>query len=234
MKDWHSASIEEVFSKLGTGREGLESEEAEKRLEKEGMNEIKSDEEVSPLKIFVSQFQDFLIYLLLAAALLSVGIGFLPGQSPQLREATLIAGILFANGVFGFIQDYKAEKSIEAFKNLSTPEATVIRDGKKVNIDASEVVPGDVIMLDQGDAVPADARIIEQSSLSTDESALTGESTNVEKQAGTKAEDVPVAEMQNMVFKNTSVVKGRGKAVVVETGMDTEVGSIASQIESAE
>lgn len=234
MMSWHSEGLEKVFEKLDSSEEGLGQEEAERRLEEEGSNEIRSDDDVSPLSIFAAQFQDFLIYLLVAAALMSVGVGFLPGQTPQYTEAGLILAILVANGVFGFIQDYKAEKSIEALKDLSTPDATVLRDGEKVTVDSRDVVPGDVVFLDQGDAVPADARIIEQNSLSTDESALTGESTNVSKQAGTVNEDSPVAERENMVFMNTTVVKGRGKAVVVETGMDTEVGDIADQIESAD
>jgi Ca2+-transporting ATPase len=231
---WHSKSLEQVFQDLNTDDKGLSSEEAERRLEEEGRNKIESGEDVSPVQIFVSQFQDFLIYLLVAAALMSVGVGFLPGQTPQYTEAGLILAILVANGVFGFIQDYKAEKSIEALKDLSTPDATVLRDGEKVTVDSRDIVPGDVVFLDQGDAVPADARIIEQNSLSTDESALTGESTNVSKSAGDLDESTPVAERGNMVFMNTSVVKGRAKALVVETGMETEVGDIADQIESAE
>ncbi len=231
---WHSKDLENVFSSLESKKEGLSDEEANGRLEEYGENSISQEDEVSPLRIFISQFQDNLIYLLIFAALLSVGIGFFPGEEAKIGEAAIILLILFANGIFGFIQDYRAEKSIEVLKKMSTPNATVVRDGRKKEVESTEVVPGDVVALEQGDAVPADARIIEVDSLSTDESALTGESQSVSKSAAIMEEDTPVAERDNMVFMDTHVVKGRGKAVVVETGMDTEVGSIAEQISSAE
>ncbi len=231
---WHSKPLEKVFEELNSSEEGLERDEASERLEAEGENRIKKGDSKSPLQIFLSQFQDNLIYLLMAAAVLSLAIEFVPGHEAKITEAAIISLILFGNGVFGFIQDYRAEKSIEALKKMSTPNATVIREGERREIDATKVVPGDVVQLEQGDAVPADARIIEQDSLSTDESALTGESTNVTKEAGQVDEEASTAERSNMVFMNTHVVKGRGKAVVVETGMETEVGSIATELEEAE
>ena len=230
----HGTELEEVYSDLETSEEGLSSEEAEKRLEEEGENRIESGESTSMLQILVSQFQDNLIYLLFVAGLLSLGIGILPGHAPEYREAGVIFLILLANGLFGFIQDYRAEKSIQALKEMSTPSATVMRDGKKIDIDSTEVVPGDVVFLEQGDAVPADARVIESESLSTDESALTGESQNVSKSLGVVSEDTAIADRDNMIFMNTHVVKGRGKAVVTRTGMDTEVGDIAEELEDAE
>jgi Ca2+-transporting ATPase len=186
------------------------------------------------LRIFISQFQDNLIYLLMAAGVLSVVVGFLPGNEPKFTEAGIITLILLANGFFGFIQDYRAEKSIQALKKMSTPGATVKRDGEKKDIDATEIVPGDIIYLEQGDAVPADARVLEAEALETDESALTGESSNVSKHPGNVEDDAATAERENMVFMNTHVVKGRGKAVVVDTGMETEVGDIAEAIEDAD
>ncbi|MFB6208812.1 MAG: cation-translocating P-type ATPase [Candidatus Nanohaloarchaea archaeon] len=231
---WHEMGEEEVLSSLDTSSEGLSGEEARERLEEQGQNEISKEESASPVKIFLSQFHDFLIYILILAALLSLAVGFLPGHSPEYTEAGLIFLILAANGIFGFIQDYKAEKSIEALKDLSTPKTTVLRDGEKKKIDSRKVVPGDIIFLEQGDAVPSDARLIEQHSLETDESALTGESTSVSKKTGTLDEATSLAERQNMVYMNTNVVRGRGKATVVETGMDTQVGDIASQIEEAD
>ncbi|MFB6115568.1 MAG: cation-translocating P-type ATPase, partial [Candidatus Nanohalobium sp.] len=232
---WHNEKLDEVLSSLGTDRnEGLTSSEADERIEEEGENRIQSGEEVSPLEIFVSQFQDFLIYLLIFAAIMSVAVGFLPGHSPEWTNAALIVIIVFLTGIFGFFQDYKAEESIKALKEMSTPSVTVLRDGKKREIDSTQVVPGDVIFLEQGDSVPADARLIESESLYTDESALTGESENVSKEPGEVSEDTPIADQSNMVFKNTSVVQGRGTAVVVETGMDTQVGDIAEQINEAE
>lgn len=231
---WHDRGIDDILEELGSSREGLTDQEADSKLEESGLNAIESGEEISPLKIFLSQFQNFLIYLLIGAALISVGVGLLPGHSPEYTDAALILLILIANGVFGFIQDYKAEKSIQALKDLSTPDATVLRDGEKRQVDSRNVVPGDIVFLEQGDAVPADARVIESQSLETDESALTGESANVSKDEKILKEDTALAERDNMVFRNTTVVKGRGKALVVETGMDTEVGDIAEQIESAE
>jgi Ca2+-transporting ATPase len=230
----HSSDLDEVYSDLDSSEEGLSSDEAEKRLDEMGENRIESGESASVFQILVSQFQDNLIYLLFAAGLLSLGIGLVPGHTPEYREAGVILLILVANGLFGFIQDYRAEKSIQALKEMSTPGATVKRDGKKKEIDSTQVVPGDIVYLEQGDAVPADARVIEAESLSTDESALTGESQNVSKSPGKTAEDAAVADRENMVFMNTHVVKGRGKVLVTETGMDTEVGDIAEELEDAE
>lgn len=231
---FHSNPKEEVISELNSDESGLDSEEAEKRLEEHGKNQIDSGESTSPLKIFISQFQDNLIYLLIAAGLLSIGIGILPGHEPEYTEAAIIFLILFANGIFGFIQDYRAEKSIEELKKMSSPNATVLRDGKKQEIRPENIVPGDVVFLEQGDSVPADARLLEAESISTDESALTGESENVSKSLGAVEENAAVADRFNMVFMDTHVVKGRAKAVVTATGMDTQVGDIAQELEDAD
>lgn len=230
----HSKSVDETLSSLETDSEGLTQEEADKRLEEEGPNTIESGDSTSMWRIFLSQFQDNLIYLLIAAGLLSIGIGFLPGHSPEYTEAAIIFLILFANGVFGFIQDYRAEKSIEELKKMSSPDAVVIRDGKKIEVSQEKIVPGDIVFLEQGDSVPADARLIEEESMSTDESALTGESENVSKHLEAVDDEAAVADRKNMVFMSTHVVKGRGKAVVTETGMDTQVGDIAEEIASAD
>ncbi|MFP4045758.1 MAG: cation-translocating P-type ATPase [Candidatus Aenigmatarchaeota archaeon] len=231
---WHGKTLEEVFSDLGTSKEGLSEKEAERRLEEEGENRIKSDQTTSPFRILLDQFDDNLIYLLMAAAFLSVFVGFLPGHEPRYMESIIIFVILLANGLFGFYQDYKAEKSIAALKKMASSQTNVIRDGERIEVDSEKVVPGDVVQLEQGDAVPADARLIEVESLATDESALTGESVNVSKKLCTLEDDISVADRENMVFKNTHVVKGRGKAVIVETGMGTEMGSIAKELEEVE
>ncbi|MCJ7429166.1 MAG: cation-transporting P-type ATPase [Candidatus Nanohaloarchaeota archaeon QJJ-5] len=233
-EQWHAQELDETFETLETSDEGLSSEEAEKRLEEHGKNEIDSGEEISPFWIFVDQFRDFLVYLLIFAALVSIGVGLFEGHDPEWVDAILIMLILLGNGIFGFFQDYKAEKSIEALRDLSSPNATVLRDGEKQKIDSRNVVPGDIVFLSQGDAIPADVRIIEDSNLETDEAALTGESTQVTKEASVLDEETPLAERTNMAFMNTSAVKGRGKAVVVSTGMETQVGDIAEQITEAE
>ena len=231
---WHATPVDETFSKLATGEEGLSSEEADRRLSEYGTNDIQEAERASVLDLFVSQFRNPLIYLLVVAALLSLGTGFIPGGEPSYTEAVFIVLIIAANGVFGFVQDYQATRSIEALRELATPAATVLRDGETQSIDAEQLVPGDVISLEQGDAIPADARVFDAEGLRTNESPLTGESTPVEKATGTIDEDTPLAERRNIVYKNTTVVKGRGRAVVVETGMETEVGGIASQLDEAD
>jgi Ca2+-transporting ATPase len=231
---WYVTPADEIFSALGTDETGVSSDEANRRLSAYGPNEINEAERTSILDLLLSQFRNPLIYLLFVAALLSLGTGFIPGGEPSYTEAVFILLIIAANGVFGFVQDYQATRSIEALRELATPDATVLRDGEKRSIDAEQLVPGDVIYLEQGDAVPADARVLDTEELRTNESPLTGESTPVEKTTGTVDEDTPLAERHNMVYKNTTVVKGRGKAVVVETGMATEVGGIASQLGEAD
>lgn len=224
------------MDRLDSSRDGISEEEAESKIEEYGRNVIESGDEINPIEIFIDQYRDFLVYLLFFAALVSLGVGYVPflDSEPRVIEAGLIFLILAADGVFGFIQDYKAESSIKALKDMSSPDATVVRDGKRKTVDSEGVVPGDILVVEQGDAVAADARLVETSSLETDESALTGESAQVSKEPGRADEDAPLAERTNMVFKNTTVVKGRGKAVVVDTGMDTEVGDIATEIEEAE
>ncbi len=234
MTEWHAAEEDAVFDELDADADGLSAAEAEARLERYGRNELEEEDEVSPVRLFLSQFHDFLIYLLILAAIVSLAVGLFPGHEPEYVDAALIFLILFGNGVFGFIQDYKAEKAIAALKDLSSPDATVLRDGEKVQVDAAEVVPGDILVIDQGDAIPADARVLESANLETDESALTGESSQVAKEPGTVDGDTPIAERSSMVYMNTTAVKGRGTAVVVETGMDTEVGDIAEQISEAD
>ncbi|MFB6105634.1 MAG: cation-translocating P-type ATPase [Halobacteriaceae archaeon] len=231
---WHAAPAEAVLDRLGTDADGLSAEAAARRLERHGPNAIRGDEGPSPLAIFVAQFRDVLIYLLVAAAVLSLAVGLLPGAEPNYVDAVLILAILLANGVFGFVQDYRAERSIAALRDLSAPDATVVRDGTRRTVPATEVVPGDVLVIEQGDAVPADARLLESADLETDEAPLTGESVSVAKSTGEVDANAPVADRTNTVFMNTNVVRGRGRAVVVATGMDTEVGGIATQLHAAE
>ena len=232
--DWHACAPADVFDRLGTDEAGLTSEDAAERLAAYGPNAIRESESVSPLAIFVSQFRNVLIYLLLVAAGLSLAVGLLPGQDPNYVDAALIVAILLGNGVFGFVQDYRAEQSMAKLRELSAPDATVIRDGEKRTVPADEVVPGDLLVVEQGDAIPADARLIEATNLETNEAALTGESASAVKEATQLDSDTPLAERSNMVYMNTTAVKGRGRAVAVETGMETEVGSIATQIQEAE
>lgn len=231
---WHSSDIQKVLNKLNTSRKGLTDEKAKNRLEKNGNNSIEKEDSISPVRIFLSQFQDYLIYMLILAAIISLAIGFLPGEEARTTEAGLIILILILNGILGFIQDYRAEKSIQALKKMSKPDCKVLRSGEKKTVSITEVVKGDIVFLEPGDAVPADARVLEEESLQVDESSLTGESREVSKKPGKVESNKPIAEQTNMVFKNTSVVNGSGKAVVTSTGMNTEVGSIAEQLNQAE
>lgn len=233
---WHSQPVDRILQEFeDRGRRPFRRrDEARRRLEEYGPNEIRKGREISPLRILLAQFNDFLIYLLLAAAILSVGVGFLPGSEPEYTEAILILVIVLANGLFGFVQDYRAERAMQSLRELSTPQARVLRDGTKITVPATELAPGGVIVIDQGNRIPADARMLESHSLETMEASLTGESATVPKEAEPVDEDTPLAQRSNMLFMNTDAMRGRGKAVVVATGMNTEVGAIASEIESAE
>lgn len=228
---WHYEPVEQILRELKTDvGTGLSSEEAGRRLSEHGENRIQQESKISPIKIFASQFNDFLIYLLFAAAVLSVLVGLLPGHEVDYTEAILILCIVVANGVFGFVQDYRAETAMEALRDLSTPETFVVRDGARVTVLSTEVVPGDILILEQGMRIPADARLIQSFSLETMESPLTGESGGVTKSAAPVRIDTPLAERTSMVFMNTDVVSGRARAVVVATGMQTEVGAIATEL----
>lgn len=201
-------------------KKGLSVQEAKKRFEKYGKNEIKKEKTIKPVKIFFSQFTSPLIILLIVAAVISYSLGFFPGQESHLIDTILILGIVLISGVVGFFQEYKAEKSIKALQKMATPKTIVIRGGAKREISVTQVVPGDVVILNQGDVIPADAQIFEESNLRVDESILTGESESVGKTGG------------NMIYKNTSVYVGHAKALVRETGMDTQVGGIAKKLQT--
>ncbi|MFH1234047.1 MAG: cation-translocating P-type ATPase [Candidatus Diapherotrites archaeon] len=234
MTDWHSFEAEAVFRKLEASKKGLSTKEAEARLEKYGKNAIEKKSKISALKIFISQFTDFLILILIAAAVISYLMSFIPGEEDRIFDTILIGAILIANAIIGFIQEYRAEKSIQALQKLSAPKSNVIRDGLLQEIDSELVVPGDILVLEQGDKVTADARIIEEANLQTDESALTGESLPVSKTVAALNAGAVLAERQNMVFMDTIVVRGRARAVVTGTGMGTELGKIAEQVAETE
>ncbi|MBI2208544.1 cation-translocating P-type ATPase [Candidatus Woesearchaeota archaeon] len=223
----HYKKIEDIFKELQTGKEGLAEEEAEKRLQKHGYNEIKEAKKISPIRIFLSQFNSIVIYILIAALAISVFLG-------ETIDAIVIGAIVIANAIIGFVQEYNAEKSIEALKKLASLKAAVIRDGKEKEIDSKLLVPGDIIKLQTGDKIPADARVIELVILETQEAALTGESLPVKKDLKVLPEKTQLADRLNMVFSGTIITHGKGKAVVTNTGMQSEIGKIAELIEEAE
>jgi len=218
-EDWHARSLEETFNLVGSSPQGLSQAEAAKRLLTVGTNEIPQGKKPSKLLVFLRQFKSPLIYILIVAAVVTLFFG-------SIVDALVIALILVANAIIGFVQENKAENVLETLKELAAPKSTVARAGVSEVIDARQIVPGDVILLQAGDRVPADARLITVKTLKVNESMLTGESETVAKQTH--------AHTSNMVYAGTVVTEGRGEAVVVATGRATEFGSIAEFVQSAE
>ena len=224
---WHSLTVEEVLQKVGSRLSGLTSSEVEERLRKFGRNELVAKKK-SPLEMFIKQFANFLIGILLVATVISFILG-------EVIDATAILIIVLIMAIMGFVQEYRAERTLEALKKLAAPTCKVLRDGEEKVIDATEVVPGDILILSEGDRIAADARVVESIDLETDEAPLTGESTPVAKLANiTLPPDTMVGDRKNMVFMGTYVVRGKGKAVVVATGMNTEFGRITKMVVEAE
>ena len=223
--DFYNKEVDAVFSELGSSQKGISNEEAARRLEKYGRNLIERKAKVSKLAIFLGQFNDFIIWILLLATFVSAALG-------EFVDAVAIAAILLLNAVLGFVQEFKAERAIEALIKMASQKAVVIRGGEQKEIDAADVVPGDIIFITEGEKVPADARLFEVHSFSTQEASLTGESTPITKQIDV-IEKAVVADQKNMVFAGTAAIRGNAKAVVVRTGMQTEFGKIASLIEEA-
>ncbi len=225
---WHALSIDEVASRLQVDREGLSRDEAERRLAEYGPNELQAAHRTSPWAILFAQFKNVLIVILLIA----IGISAFLGHGV---EAIAIAVIVLFAVLLGFIQEYRAERAIEALRRMAAPTVAVIRNGREVKIEARDLVPGDVMLLHAGDKVAADARITQSVNLKADEAALTGESVPVEKRTDPlPSEELAVGDRNNMVFGGTIVTYGRGRAVVVGTGMNTEFGQIAKMLQTVE
>ncbi|RAM59798.1 ATPase [Mesotoga sp. SC_4PWA21] len=231
---WHFIEIKAVTEQLEVDPEiGLSFSEAEERLGKYGENILREEKKKTNLERFVKQFKDVMIIILIAAAAISFLVSIF--EKEGFFEPVLIMLIVILNAVIGVIQESKAEKALDALKKLSSPNARVIRDGEQKLIQASKLVPGDIILIEAGDFVPADARIIESASLKVDESALTGESVPSEKSADAIVkEEASIGDRHNMVFSGCGVRYGRGKGVVVETGMKTEMGKIAGLLSGEE
>lgn len=226
--NWHSEKIDEVILKLRSSHEGLSHEDAKKRLEEYGPNELREKKKKTPFIMLLDQFADFMIFVLIGAAVISGFIG-------ELSDTIAIIVIVLLNAVIGFIQEYRAEKAMSALKKMASHTATVIRSNMPSNIPASEIVPGDLVLLDAGKIVPADIRFIETFNLRIEEAALTGESVSVEKDTGALAdESIPLGDRKNMAYKGTVVSSGRGKGIVAATGMQTELGKIATMLQEEE
>ncbi|AAM07430.1 TPA: calcium-translocating P-type ATPase, SERCA-type [Methanosarcina acetivorans] len=224
---YYDREISSVLEELKTSEEGLSSEEAEKRLEEYGKNELKEKEKVSVLRLFLSQFKSILIFILIVASIVSALLG-------ETIDSVVILFTVFLAGVLGFVQEYRAEKAIELLKSLTSPEATVIRNGAEKKIPSTELIPGDIILLQTGDRIPADARIIKEFNLKVDESSLTGESVPVQKITDALPASTSKADRKNMVYAGTSVAYGRGKGVVTATGMKTSFGELAGLLGTIE
>jgi len=225
--DYHRIAIDQVFEELKSRPEGLDPDEAARRLEIHGPNTLQTASVVNPILIFVNQFKSFIIYILLFAVVFSLLIG-------EYVDTVIILAILLANAAIGFFQELSAHRSLEALKKISTVQATVVRGGRKRTVEAAILVPGDVIELSAGDRVPADARIVTAVRLKAEEAALTGESVPTDKHADVIDGEVPLGDRRNMLYSATSVATGNGRAVVVATGMQTELGRITTLIAEAE
>lgn len=232
------ASAEEVLEEQSTSAaSGLTAAEAQSRLASVGPNKLDEEEKTPMWKRFFEQMGDPMVIMLLVAAAISVITGFIQGE-PEWADAAIILSVVILNSVLGVIQEAKSEQALEALQEMSAAQSKVIRDGKMVHMASSELVPGDVVLLEAGDSVPADCRVIESASMKIEEAALTGESVPVEKHADVislaeGADDVPLGDRKNMCYMGSTVVYGRGRAVVVGTGMNTEMGKIASALTSA-
>ena len=232
--NWFNKDVEEVSKTLNTDLEkGLSEEEAKKRQKENGYNELQEKKKKSLFVKFLEQFKDFMIIILIIAAIISGVVGQMQGEG--FTDSIIILIVVILNAVIGVIQENKAEKSLEALKKMSSYSAKVMRDGKVTVIPSRELVPGDIVILDTGDYVPADIRIIDAVNLKAQEASLTGESVPVEKDAATiENEEVSLGDRTNMLFSSSLVTYGRGKGIVVETGMHTEVGNIAGMLNSVE
>lgn len=225
---WHALNTDTVQELLETDiQKGLASDVASERLKTYGFNELRQEERVSPFVLFLNQFKNLLIIILLVATVLSALVG-------EHLDAALIFVIVIFCAILGFVQEYRAERALEALKNMLSPTITVLRDGNGVEIPSKELVPGDVLLLEAGDRVPADARLFEAHSLKCDEAPLTGESMPVGKHISSLPEHVSIGDRKNMVFTGTTISYGRAKAVVTATAMQTEFGKIAEEVASVE
>ncbi len=220
MKEWYQKAPDDVLSELGSDRNGLSTKRAMAALEKYGPNELEEGEKESALQIFLGQFKDLLVIILIVAAVISAITG-------DAKSTIVIITVLILNAVLGTVQEVNAQKSLDALKNLSSPKVKVYRNGQKQEIDSKELVPGDIVLAEAGDMIAADGRILENFSLQVNESSLTGESVNVDKKETIFDGEMPLADRVNMVYSGSLVTYGRAIICVTETGMKTEIGKIA-------
>ena len=234
MFDFYGADAEEALKRLHSSPIGISEREAESRLEKYGANALEKGKKSGFLKLFLGQFKDVMIILLIAAAVVTATMAVLSGDRSDLTDTFIILFIIFLNALVGAVQQYRADRAIENLKKLSVCSVKCRRAGRDVVIDGERLVPGDVITLAEGDMVPADCRILSCAALKCDESALTGESAGEMKSAlPVRGENVPVSAQKNILFSSTYVLGGTATAVVFATGMRTEIGKIAAMLSTA-
>ena len=229
-KKWYSLSVEQTEKELNSNIEkGLTSEQVQKNYETYGKNEIVSKNKKPVWKMIVEQFTDFMIIVLIIAAIVSGVV------SHEYTDSIIILLIVILNAIIGVVQELRAQKSLDSLKQLSAPHCKVLRNGDVVNIESRNLVPGDIVILETGDSIPADLRLVEAVNLKIQESALTGESMPVEKiSEALKSDNVGIGDRINCAFSSGIVTYGRGKGIVVATGMDTEVGHIATMLDSVD
>ena len=232
-KQWFNKSIEEVKEQLKVGNQGLSDEQVKEKREIYGLNELQAQKKKSLIVKFLEQFKDFMIIILIIAAVISGAVGYYQGEG--ITDSIIILIVVIVNAIIGVAQESKAEKSLEALQKLSSHVTKVIRNGKVDVIPSKELVPGDIVILDTGDYVPADLRIIEAANLKAQEASLTGESVPVDKNTDViNDEKIGLGDRTNMLFSSSLITYGRGRGIVVETGMNTEVGKIAGMINEVE
>ncbi len=226
--NWNTLDINKVFALTGSSAAGLSSQVVEQRIVEYGLNELIEKKRKPAWLLFLKQFNDFMILLLIVAAIISGLIG-------DVGDTVVILVIVILNAVIGFVQEYRAGKAMDELKKLSTPHVEVLRNGLPVMLSSVNLVPGDVVLLEAGTLLPADLRLFETNSLSIDESSLTGESVPVNKTSETLTEDdLPIGDRFNMAYKGTLITNGRGSGIVVATGMNTEIGHIARMLQGDE
>jgi Ca2+-transporting ATPase len=225
---WHSISAEQAIKETGGSMQGLTDDQVSGKLSKHGRNELKAKKKRSPILIFLSQFIDIMILVLVAAAIISAFIG-------ELSDSVVIVVIIFLNAIVGFIQEYRAEKAMEALQKMAVPVAKVFRNGQRLEIPSPELVPGDIMLVEAGNLVAADSRLIEVHALKAEEASLTGESNAIDKTTDSlEDKDLSPGDRTNIIFKGTTITNGRGKSVVIATGMQTELGRIAGMLQEKE
>ncbi|PZR30084.1 MAG: ATPase [Citrobacter freundii] len=225
---WHSLTIEEAIKETGSAPNGLNTESVQQKQTQFGRNELKAKKKKTAFTIFLQQFLDVMVLVLVVAAVISAFLG-------EVSDTIVIVIILILNAIIGFVQEFRAEKAMEALQKMSAPVTNVLRNGKTEKIGSVELVPGDIVLLNAGDTVPADLRLMETDALRINEASLTGESNTIDKKPDAlKEENPPLGDRTNMAFKGTAITSGKGKGLVIATGMQTELGKIAGMLDDAE